>query len=38
LAYLELGNSASARREIQAAKLLDPNDETVKMALRELKP
>jgi tetratricopeptide (TPR) repeat protein len=38
LAYLDFGNPASARREIQAAKLLDPNEATVKMALRKLKP
>jgi tetratricopeptide (TPR) repeat protein len=38
LAYLDFGNPTSARREIQAAKLLDPNEDTVKMALRKLKP
>jgi tetratricopeptide (TPR) repeat protein len=38
LAYLDLGDPISARREIQAAKLLDPNEDTVKMALRKLKP
>jgi tetratricopeptide (TPR) repeat protein len=37
LAYLESGNPAGARGEIETAKLLDPNEETVKMALRELK-
>jgi tetratricopeptide (TPR) repeat protein len=38
LAYLDFGNPTSARREIQAAKLLDPNDDTVKRALQKLKP
>jgi Tfp pilus assembly protein PilF len=38
LAYLDFGNPISARREIQAAKLLDPNEDTVKRALRKLKP
>jgi tetratricopeptide (TPR) repeat protein len=38
LAYLEFGNPAGARREIETAKLLDPNEETVKMALRKLTP
>jgi tetratricopeptide (TPR) repeat protein len=38
LAYFDLGDPASARREIQAAKLLDPNEDTVKIALRRLKP
>ncbi len=38
LAYLDSGDPASGRREIQAAKLLDPNEDTVKMALRRLKP
>jgi len=38
LAYLDLGDPSSARREIQAAKLLDPHEDTVKMALRKLKP
>jgi tetratricopeptide (TPR) repeat protein len=38
LAYLDLGDPISARREIQAAKLLDPHEDTVKMALRKLKP
>jgi tetratricopeptide (TPR) repeat protein len=37
LAYLELGNPTGARREIETAKLLDPNQDTVKMALRKLK-
>jgi tetratricopeptide (TPR) repeat protein len=37
LAYLDFGNPTSARREIQAAKLLNPTDDTVKMALRKLK-
>jgi tetratricopeptide (TPR) repeat protein len=38
LAYLESGNPTEARREIETAKLLDPNEDTVKMALRKLKP
>jgi tetratricopeptide (TPR) repeat protein len=38
LAYLESGNPTGARREIETARLLDPNEDTVKMALRELKP
>ena len=38
LAYLDLGDATSARREIQAAKLLDPHEDTVKMALRKLQP
>jgi tetratricopeptide (TPR) repeat protein len=38
LAYLEFGNPAGARREIEMARHLDPNDDTVKMALRRLKP
>ena len=37
LAYLESGNPAGARREIETAKLLDPNEDTVKIALRRLK-
>jgi Flp pilus assembly protein TadD len=38
LAYLDLGDPTSARREIQAAKLLDPNEGTVKAALIKIKP
>jgi Flp pilus assembly protein TadD len=37
LAYLDLGDPTGAGREIQAAKLLDPNEDTVKTALRKLK-
>ena len=37
LAYLDSGDPAAARREIQTAKLLDPNEDTVRMALRKLK-
>ena len=37
LAYLESGNVTNARREIETAKLIDPNEDTVRMALRKLK-
>jgi tetratricopeptide (TPR) repeat protein len=37
VAYLESGNPAGAKREIETAKQLDPNEETVKIALRRLK-
>jgi tetratricopeptide (TPR) repeat protein len=37
LAYLESGNPPGARREIETAKLLDPKEDTVQMALKRLK-
>jgi tetratricopeptide (TPR) repeat protein len=36
LAYLESGNASAARREIETAKLLDPNENNVRMAQRRL--
>ena len=38
LAYLDSGNPTGARREIETAKLLDPNEDTVKTALIKIKP
>jgi tetratricopeptide (TPR) repeat protein len=37
LAYLQSGNPGGARREIEAARLLDAKDDTVKMAVGKLK-
>jgi tetratricopeptide (TPR) repeat protein len=36
LAYLDSGDTAAAKQEIQTAKLLDPTEDTVRMALRRL--
>jgi tetratricopeptide (TPR) repeat protein len=38
MAYLDNGNRAGAKQEIQAARLLDPNDDTVKVALSKIAP